>query len=331
MIENIQVLRAFAAINVVYFHVLVTARNYGQPVEALSFLEGWGANGVDIFFVISGFVMLHTQRRRRRPIRAFMVARFVRIVPIYWIMALAVVVLFTLAPGIFRSFTVTPTSTLSSLLFMSRLAGEPFPIVYPGWTLEWEMLFYLVFAAAMFLRGWVAVALATAAMLAAAAAIFGNLIVLEFLLGMGIAAIPARHAAGPRAGIAVAAAGALLLAASLLVPGLAGEADRLLIWGVPAALVVCGAIQAPQLRSPWLGYLGDASYSIYLIQVLSIPGIYKAMALLPDIAGPDAITAICLVASVAAGCLLHAWVEKPVTRMIVARLADRDRARAQPA
>ena len=61
MIVNIQYLRAFAAINVVFLHVLIGAESYNRPAGILSFFGNWGANGVDIFFVISGFVMIYTQ------------------------------------------------------------------------------------------------------------------------------------------------------------------------------------------------------------------------------------------------------------------------------
>ena len=81
MISNIQALRAFAAINVVFLHVIKTASNYEQNTDFLSFLTDWGANGVDIFFVISGFVMLHTQMLRRRNIGAFLKSRIIRNCP----------------------------------------------------------------------------------------------------------------------------------------------------------------------------------------------------------------------------------------------------------
>ena len=60
MISNLQFLRAFASINVVYFHTLLGSESYGKSTNILQILGGWGANGVDIFFVISGFVMIYS-------------------------------------------------------------------------------------------------------------------------------------------------------------------------------------------------------------------------------------------------------------------------------
>ncbi|MDB2405246.1 acyltransferase family protein [bacterium] len=61
MLLNLQILRAFAALSVVLFHTIGTSSSYGFDTRWISYLEGWGASGVDVFFVISGFVMLYTQ------------------------------------------------------------------------------------------------------------------------------------------------------------------------------------------------------------------------------------------------------------------------------
>ena len=65
-INNLQILRAFAAINVVIFHIIGTSIDYGFEIDKLSLFRGWGANGVDVFFVLSGFVMLHSQLQKKR-------------------------------------------------------------------------------------------------------------------------------------------------------------------------------------------------------------------------------------------------------------------------
>lgn len=119
MINNIQSLRAFAAINVVLFHIIETSASYSQNVDKLSYLEGWGANGVDIFFVISGFVMLHTQFFQRRTPSQFLRNRIIRIVPIYWAITAFVLFLYSLFPYLFREMIVTPTWAFSSFFFTS--------------------------------------------------------------------------------------------------------------------------------------------------------------------------------------------------------------------
>ena len=71
MIKNLQCLRAFAAINVVYFHTLLASESYGKLVSILTIIGTWGQNGVDIFFVLSGFVMIHTQIQKPKKFMNF--------------------------------------------------------------------------------------------------------------------------------------------------------------------------------------------------------------------------------------------------------------------
>ena len=72
MLLNLQLLRAFAALNVVLFHTIGTCF-LRYETDFISYLEGWGANGVDIFFVISGFVMLYTQIDNKRTVKVYSV------------------------------------------------------------------------------------------------------------------------------------------------------------------------------------------------------------------------------------------------------------------
>ena len=85
MLFNIQYLRAFAAINVVFLHVLIGGESYNRPANLLSFFGNWGASGVDIFFVISGFVMIYTHINNPKTVLNFYKSRLIRILPIYWL------------------------------------------------------------------------------------------------------------------------------------------------------------------------------------------------------------------------------------------------------
>ena len=85
-LTNIQFLRAFAALNVVLFHILSTAHTYGYKPISLEFLAGWGACGVDLFFVISGFIMVYIQSVKERSPTEFIVERILRVCPTYWLL-----------------------------------------------------------------------------------------------------------------------------------------------------------------------------------------------------------------------------------------------------
>ena len=94
MLINLQLLRGFAALNVVLLHSIETSASYGYETDFIAFFDGWGANGVDIFFVISGFVMLYTQLDNKNSPKDFLINRAIRIIPIYWLLTLAIIAIY---------------------------------------------------------------------------------------------------------------------------------------------------------------------------------------------------------------------------------------------
>lgn len=313
MIDNIQILRAFAALNVVLFHIIGSASSYSQGTILLNYLRGWGANGVDIFFGISGFVMLYTQMRKRQTPLAFFRSRVIRIVPIYWAVTFFIVALYLASPSAFREMVVTPAKVFFSLTFTSFVLDGSLPIVHVGWTLEWEMFFYLAIAMGLFFRSWWLLAAFVVVVLVAAAVTTRNWIVLEFLLGMGVACIHRHNIYSKNVGFAVLWLGIALLALSLLPAIRHLGVDRAIVWGIPAFFMVLGAVLSNQFKNRALSYLGNASYSIYLVQILAIPVFYKfSTRLLPDWNG-DALALLCLIWCAATGCLVYSLVEKPMT------------------
>ncbi|MEY9103377.1 peptidoglycan/LPS O-acetylase OafA/YrhL [Sinorhizobium fredii] len=145
-IRTIQYLRAAAALAVVVFHA---AEKTGHDFAV-------GAAGVDVFFVISGFIMWVISDRRPLTPAKFIWDRIRRIVPIYWF-ATAVMIAGALA-GLFPNLALTLDHVLASLFFIpfrSPSSGEIWPLLVQGWTLNFEMLFYAVFAASLLLpRHW---------------------------------------------------------------------------------------------------------------------------------------------------------------------------------
>jgi exopolysaccharide production protein ExoZ len=112
-----------------------------------------GAHGVDLFFVISGFVMVLTTHGKHTTRAEFMRRRIVRVVPLYWALTLLTVLCVLLAPGLFRTTSIEPAHVVQSLLFIPHLSPsfpkEMWPVMVPGWTLNYEMFFYACFALAM--------------------------------------------------------------------------------------------------------------------------------------------------------------------------------------
>lgn len=313
MLNNIQALRAFAAINVVLFHVIGISSAYSQGASALEFLRGWGDNGVDVFFVISGFVMLHTQFQKSRSPWEFLKNRVVRIVPLYWLLTLFVVSLLVFLPSVFRGGVPEPLWLASSLLFVSSVVAGKMPVVFLGWTIEWEMFFYVLFAVGLFFRNPRFQIAFVAFVLAAFVAFTGKLIVLDFLLGMLVACVFQQKKLTRFHGMVAFAMGAVLLLASISPAVKALGMNRFVLWGLPSFLLVLGLVHCQQLKSRLLAYLGDASYSIYLVQMLTISGFYKFSSRFLTTWNGNLLAVACLAASVIFGCLVHSFIEKPTT------------------
>jgi exopolysaccharide production protein ExoZ len=313
MFSNIQALRAFAAINVILFHVISIGNTYPGKSNYFQVFDGWGANGVDIFFVISGFIMLYTQMTRRKSPLDFIKSRALRIIPIYWLITIFVALLYFALPTLFRSKGIDPFWLLSSLFFSSSLFFETLPLVYLGWSLEWEMLFYVVFALALFIQPWNRVVIFVGAAILLISVISGNSIVIEFFLGIIIAYVFHKKTFSHRLGIASLVIGFMLLLLSLLPAVQALKIDRLLIWGLPSFLIVLGAVYSPQIKSEILVYLGDASYSIYLVQMMTIPAFFKLASKLFIGWNGDLLAIACLLTSVIFGVIFYNYIEKPLT------------------
>lgn len=233
---------------------------------------GLGAIGVDVFFVISGFVMANAVRGKTPG--QFLSDRFWRIYPAYWAVAVPWI-LFGFVSG-----AVSIGSAAASLMLWPQWFGVYSLFIGVSWTLVYELAFYLAVAGSIWLRSYKLPLLLFAAALVArplvdhpAVDLLGHPIAIEFLFGIVIALAPKR---GP-AGLKLLISGLLWLAL-FPNPGLHSiivNADddyalhRLLLWGVPSALIVYGLIcQEERLPEQWIRpllLLGAASYSIYLV------------------------------------------------------------------
>src|SRR5882757_5892756 len=150
MLVHIQVLRFFAAAAVVAFHALGVAPNGFEVAEgAISFALSYGGRGVDLFFVISGFIIFYATHGAQLTPAEFLRRRVERIVPLYFFVIFAVTILAVTLPATFGTPDWhTPRHTLKSLAFIAFTDGE-MPVVYVGWSLEYEMYFYLTVALLM--------------------------------------------------------------------------------------------------------------------------------------------------------------------------------------
>ncbi|MEO7914691.1 MAG: acyltransferase [Novosphingobium sp.] len=245
--------------------------------------------GVDVFFIMSGFIM--GKIGSREPPKVFLRRRLVRIVPLYWLTTLAMCALSWL-PGLMKRFTFTGPDLIKSLLFIPFTSsfGLVEPLLIPGWTLNYEMFFYLVFTICLLTtrpKFW-----ALTLMLSLPAA--GQIIVLsqwfdttgpifttytsprllEFAAGMALSIT--NPIKGARMGLLAILAGF----AGITLRWLFGDLDvssffRLLLVGGPAALLVAGGL-ALDAAGRWPNFpvvmqFSTASYSLYLTHGFIVP------------------------------------------------------------
>ncbi|MGB3645657.1 MAG: acyltransferase [Mesorhizobium sp.] len=316
----IQYLRAVAALGVVVFHA---AERTGTHFAI-------GAAGVDIFFVISGFIMWVLAGTRTTTPAAFLRERIKRIVPLYWIVT-GVMILGALF-GLFPNLRLTPGYVLSSLFFIpsrSPGAGDIWPVLVQGWTLNYEMFFYLLFAASLFLRSrWrppaltmlflalVATGLLTDPQMSAPR-IWTDPLLLEFLLGMALGEIWLRGVIPPSAWGGALAAFAV---AGFAFVGITYRGFMPFVLGPLAAALVLGVLAFEKkekvARVPLAAYFGDASYSIYLWHTLAISVVAKAG---PMLALPPFLTFVAAVlCGTAIGVAVHEILEKPIAAFMKA-------------
>ncbi len=314
---NLQALRAFAALNVVFFHIIGTASAYGYPVNIFAFLTGWGANGVDLFFVISGFVMVYIQHTKDKSPSDFIKDRLLRIAPTYWLLTLVcALLLFATPSSLVNSDPPSLFRTLQSLAFLSQLLENRDPLLYVGWTIEIEMLFYILFAVSIFSKSLLKSIVITSVLITALVIFYGaNSLLLEFVFGMIVGWLFLVIKPTERTVRMILMSGILLFLLTLLFFDKV-KISRFLLYGVPSALIVFGCVYSKQIGTGWITKMGDASYSIYLLQVFTIPVFYKILVKLNLINGDlnDFYALICLILSALAGLIFYYLVEIRISR-----------------
>ncbi|RAK57135.1 acyltransferase family protein [Phenylobacterium deserti] len=336
MIRNIQALRAIAAMLVVVAHFQPLLM---QAHPALQWV-GLGRAGVDLFFVISGFIMVYTTERDPVGPKTFALRRIQRIVPLYWAVTLALFALALAAPSLLGASRPDPVWLVKSLLFIpfDKGDGTANPLVPVGWTLNYEMFFYAVFALALFLRSGRGRYLAVVGVIGALGLVglvaeFSQLhlqfytrpILLEFAAGVLIALAYDRL---PRVGRGPAAAGVLAFAIAMLVvlaaSGLAAADERLRVAlamagavGLVLAAIVLERGGAAAHARPVLE-LGHASYAIYLTHMFVSQAVILALRF-GGLGGPTVglLAALSgIVACALVGLAVHHLFERPVDRTI---------------
>lgn len=348
---SLQALRAVACLLVLWGHSIEGAELFSVPRQGHFFhWEHFGTSGVDIFFVISGFIVSLVAARSgtrgtgdgRRGNLRFLARRITRVFPLYWTLTAALILVGSLGHHRIEWQMVAWLPTLFLLPSASYPASAPFLTL--GWTLMFEFYFYLVLTAFLLLTPRFLARNTVLFLLAAVGigALVGiqrpwlvlalNPMLLEFVFGclLGLLFLRTRPMAHPlrRPGMALAAVGATALLSTIFLGyGSANDAFHILagrdcwlrvgVWGVPSALLVGGMLLwDPAMLSPparLLVFLGDASYSIYLCTMPAravVDHFWSRFAIFGADAGVFFGAAFCTLA----GVICYLWVERPLMR-----------------
>lgn len=333
-LDSIQLLRALAASAVVVYHIPLF-RN--------------GAWGVDIFFVISGFIMALVTAHSTRH---FLTKRIIRVLPLYWLGTLGVFAIALLLPSLLDNTTADLEGLIKSLLFIPYQKGEYVqPLLFLGWTLNFEMFFYALFALSMAINHrhrllicslMIAVLVLLGHVMkfdAVVPAFYTDAILLEFIFGMGCYALYARTAAW-RASLTTGTRWALVLlgVACLACMPFSDVLDPLLgragYWGIPALFGFLAIVHGlSSIRLPTAVVLiGDASFSLYLFH----PYVMKAFGkVVPVFDTPSALayltTPLAIGLCYLVAIIMYRKVEVPITNGLRAVFLDRRPAVRTPA
>ena len=329
-LDNIQALRGIAVLAVVLAHLASVEGKYAGD-RILGSIFSTGLSGVDLFFAISGFVMVYVAWKAAPGLRsaaAFAFARITRIYPLYWLVSLMVLLVWLVRPQ--WVFASNPQVELLASFLLWPSAH--LPLLAVGWTLIHEMYFYLVFTLLVLLpRRWRLAALLGWGVLVLGGALFGlahgpvlrlvfHPLSFEFL-GGALAALALERLGGRGWGLALGA-GAVLFGAACALSLQAGPHfwtswHRAASFAPAGALIVYGAAgaeRAGRVFSRALVWIGDQSYALYLSHVLSISALGRLWALFAQPGPWDNVLMlpVLLAGALLAGEGLHRYAEVPL-------------------
>lgn len=325
-INSIQILRGVAATSVVYWHI--------------DAIPSFGSFGVDIFFVISGFVMALITSTNQNPVK-FLTDRISRIVPLYWVLTSGFLLLIALYPHLTNSTTFNIRNYFKSIFFIPyfRENGKMFPLLFVGWTLNYEMFFYACISIALVISKKHPLIL-TSILLASAFILFGKLIsndtlnaffsnaqIFEFILGIVAYQVYRLRLAGNVPKYAFILLGISLYVFMAFAQIHFVSASGLLIYGVPSFLLIISYLELETLMRGRLANvfksIGDASYATYLSHAFVVDGTIKVVFEKYNVIDPYTPFGVFFIIATAlvAGHIIYRTIDKPLSRLCRRKLS----------
>ena len=337
-LDSLQLLRGFAAFLIVLFHSIHDVNELYSLKRGDTFPDPTALiYGIDLFFVISGFIIVYTAMDRGRGLSAaseFIMRRLVRIVPLYWFFTMLLLAVLFVMPSTVGHLSVAPSELVKSLLFIPYVDadGRLYPFLKIGWTLNYEMYFYALFALCLFLPRNLFVWALSAFFIGTVYINYGKIpddgvvqaftgkpIVYNFLLGVWIGYAFKKGIRLPSWMIGL---GFLCVALSFfwaMYPAFIKELTgigfhRQLIAAATVLFMVLPRVKEGFYYPKCFTFIGDSSYSLYLAHSFAIGAIVAVTSLLglQEVLSPWLVFILCMVGSIIAGGASYLLIEKPL-------------------
>lgn len=317
-------MRAIAALLVVSQHILYKGHTYGFSELPNLYI---GNYGVDLFFIISGYIICQATHNKNTTVFAFIKNRFVRIIPLYWILTLLALLIYTIKPDLVNSGG-GKTDILQSFLLIPT---ENKFLVQNGWTLSYELFFYIAFSLTLSFNGWMKTLLVSSLFIAIACYtyfsqsayyfFFNNSLLVEFIFGMLCFNVREKilslHAFSKAL---IITAFMISLTYEILNPdSIIFTSGRFIYAGIPMLLCFISLLSLEHEISKHkevktiklIRLIGDASYSLYLSHAF----VLSAMAIITSriFSSPLLFVSSLLISAVVASLLCYWFVEKRMT------------------
>lgn len=329
-IQSVQIMRGIASLLVLLLHISIKGSQYGNDA-----LKGFsiGGSGVDLFFIISGYIMCVSTADRHLNFYQFMLLRVKRIIPLYWLITTMALVIYLYNPKLINTSGGETSIWASYALFPN---GKRF-LNDNGWTLSYEFFFYFIFA--FFIKKGTYKAMEASSVILLIFVGIGlcfeynrilfhfstSILYLEFVFGMGCFYLFDKKKARleSKYGIALCLLGALLLALEHIFQVPDQEKGRGFFWAIPMLSIFIGllSLEGPIRRSTsvvrnLLLQIGNSSYSLYLIHPFVLSGTAMCLKHFRMTSNPYLFTVCLLTFSVAVGHLVYLYVERPLIALV---------------
>ncbi|MDX6040417.1 acyltransferase family protein [Scandinavium lactucae] len=329
MLLSIQLLRGLAALLVVLHHIAFKEKVYG--VNGLEWLH-IGASGVDLFFIISGFIMCYATHNKEMSFSKFIFLRFERIIPLYWLFTTLALFVFIMYPHLVNS-SGGHTSVINSYFLIPT--SDKY-LVQNGWTLSYEFYYYIIFSFFIFLTKNRFVRYLGIVLTLFGLATIGQLFVAhntlikfifsdwlyEFAMGVVSFYLFAKYKLEKKTGLILICVGVVLLGYKNNHMYLLSSMPGALSVGLPMWLIFHGFLALEE----WLGkgnniylkvgvLLGYSSYSLYLVH----PFILSPVAMILKkihLNIPYVFSVGLLVPAIISGAIVYLYIEKPMVNYL---------------